>query len=183
MKGHGGFMTDESSGAASTSKELSSTKAWVVAALIGAALLAVVAGVLVVNHRRSDSAASTPSGTMYSSPGSNGSSGNSLDGPATANWMRSGCAGWAQDYGNANGPSDAWCSSMATWMSANGWGASSGQGTPMMGSMMGGNANAMRDACKAWLANSPKSTGTTTPAGWCDQMADWMLDHRGNWGN
>lgn len=170
-------------------KTMSGSKAWVIAALVAAALIAVIGGALVAGHASTDTRSNGQSGSSSSQSRSTGTSWSSTpNGPATAGWMRAGCAGWAQDYDHADGPSSDWCASMATWMAANGWGAPGGQSAPMMGAMMGGNAAAMRDACDAWVASSPSTSSSTSPGAaaprdWCDQMANWMADHHGSWDN
>ena len=163
--------TDEPE-AASTKQRMSGSKAWMIAGLVGLVLIGVIGGVFVANR------GSSP-GSSRSISGSSSGPTSPSDSRVTAAWMRGGCDAWAQSADGTTGPTSAWCSSMATWMAANGWGGASGQGAPMMGSMMGGNAEAMRSACEAWRNTS--SATTTASTDWCDQMADWMLSNWDRW--
>ncbi len=99
-------------------------------------------------------------------------------------WMHQGCQQWADSYQGANGPNDAWCTSMAGWMNGRmGDNTMMGQGQ-MMGSMMWQNPTNMATTCEQWMADKPNAApaGADTSA-WCGQMVDWMNQHMGGWDN
>jgi hypothetical protein len=54
----------------------------------------------------------------------------------------------------------------------------------MTGATMWGTATTLQTTCRQWMAAGSGSTsgGPASPA-WCGQMADWMAQHVGNWGN
>lgn len=153
---------------------MSGARAWGIASLVAVLLVAVIGVALIATRDDSggqSSKVSSSTGVASQTP---------TDGRVTGDWMRGGCAAWAQTVEGAASPSDSWCASMGTWMDANGWGQGSGSGAPMMGSMMSGNAEAMRNACRAWGGATTTTSSTTE---WCDQMADWMLSHWGDGDN
>lgn len=99
-------------------------------------------------------------------------------------WMHQGCRQWADSYQGANGPDNAWCDSMASWMDGRmGTNSMMGEGQ-MMGSMMWQNPTNMRATCEQWMADNPNAAppGADTAA-WCGQMVDWMVQHMGGWDN
>jgi hypothetical protein len=91
------------------------------------------------------------------------------------------CQQWAGSsaptVGNGS-PSSAWCTAMTNWM---------GQqlrSQHMTGAMMWGSATTLQTTCQQWMAAGSGATGggTASPA-WCGQMANWMAQHVGDWGN
>jgi hypothetical protein len=91
------------------------------------------------------------------------------------------CQQWSGSSAPALGkgsPSSAWCTTMTDWM---------GQqlrSQRMTGAMMWGSATTLQATCQQWMATGSGSTsgGTASPA-WCGQMANWMAQHVGDWGN
>ncbi len=143
-----------------TSTPTPTRKRWLIPTLVGVAVLLIGVTIGVAAANSSDDSSST--GNLNSSQ--------------VANVQRA-CQQWMGSY-NGSAPSSDWCSGMASWMNHQ-W--RSGQ---MMGSMMWGNSDRMRTACKQWADNSTSSS-TSTPSGqqsWCDSMANWMNDHAdGDW--
>ena len=91
------------------------------------------------------------------------------------------CQQWAgastPTVGNGS-PSSAWCTTMTDWM---------GQqlrNERMTGAMMWGSATTLQTTCQQWMAAGSGSTsGETASPAWCGQMATWMAQHVGDWGN
>lgn len=88
--------------------------------------------------------------------------------------VRQACQQWLD---NTSTPSSfgtsRWCETMADWMAGQ---MADGR---MMGPMMWGSPQAMRDTCRQWMATIP---GAGTPASWCDDMSTWMGSHWDGWG-
>jgi hypothetical protein len=63
---------------------------------------------------------------------------------------------------------------MAAWMSGHMRG-----GGMMMGLGMWASPQAMRDVCVQAMGTGRGANGDATQ--WCDQMVDWMSQHRGTW--
>jgi hypothetical protein len=91
------------------------------------------------------------------------------------------CEQWvgssASTFGNGS-PSSAWCTAMTDWMGHQ------LRNQHMTGAMMWGNATTLQTTCQQWTAAGAgaSSGGTASPA-WCGQMANWMAQHVGDWGN
>jgi predicted anti-sigma-YlaC factor YlaD len=91
------------------------------------------------------------------------------------------CQQWAASsaptLGNGS-PNSGWCTAMTDWMGQH---LRNGR---MTGAMMWGSATTLQTTCQQWMATGSGSTsgGTASPA-WCGQMANWMTQHVGDWGN
>jgi hypothetical protein len=99
---------------------------------------------------------------------------------AQLNSVQQSCEQWAASSTPAGdgAPSSAWCTTMTDWM---------GQqlhNERSTGAMMWGSATTLQTTCQRWMAAGSGSTsgGTPSPA-WCGQMANWMAQHVGDWGN
>lgn len=97
-----------------------------------------------------------------------------------------GCQRWLDSDTAQNGPGAAWCDDMAGRMSGRMPGPMSGpmsgrmtDGRMMMGSWAQEGPEAMRDACTQAMSDAGTADGDD--ARWCDQMADWMSRHEGDW--
>jgi hypothetical protein len=54
----------------------------------------------------------------------------------------------------------------------------------MTGAMMWGSATTLQTTCQQWMAAGSGSTsGETASSARCGQMATWMAQHVGDWGN
>jgi hypothetical protein len=89
---------------------------------------------------------------------------------------RQACHQWLDRDTSASGggPGSGWCDDMAEWMSDH----MRGSGM-MMGTGMWASPQAMRDVCVQAMGTGQGVNGDATQ--WCDQMVDWMSQHRGNW--
>lgn len=84
------------------------------------------------------------------------------------------CSDWMAATTVSQVGADRWCTDMTAWMDQQ---ISSGH---MMGPMMWGDPDRMRDTCRAWMA----ADATDIPAAWCDDMVTWMRQHADNdWNN
>jgi hypothetical protein len=89
---------------------------------------------------------------------------------------RQACHQWVDNDTTASGggPGSGWCDDMAEWMS----GHMRGDGM-MMGTGMWARPQTMRDVCVQAMGTGQGANGNATQ--WCDQMVDWMSEHRGEW--
>jgi hypothetical protein len=89
---------------------------------------------------------------------------------------RQACHQWfdSDTTASGGGPGSGWCDDMAEWMSGHMRG-----GRMMMGTGMWASPQAMRDVCVQAMGTGQGANGNATQ--WCDQMVDWMSQHRGNW--
>lgn len=132
------------------------------------AILLVALGVGIVVFRGND-------------PSSTGNAASQQLASAQLTSVRQSCEQWsgssAPTLGNGS-PSTAWCTAMTDWM---GQQLRNGR---MTGATMWGTATTLQTTCRQWMAAGSGSTsgGPASPA-WCGQMADWMAQHVGNWGN
>jgi hypothetical protein len=89
---------------------------------------------------------------------------------------RQACHQWFDNDATASGggPGSGWCDDMAEWVSAHMRG-----GRMMMGTGMWASPQAMRDVCVRAMGTGQGVNGNATQS--CDQMVDWMSQHRGKW--
>lgn len=86
------------------------------------------------------------------------------------------CAQWRDAYSGSSAPSSSWCNDMVGWMTGQ---MNSGQ---MMGTMMWGDPDRMRDTCRQWMSTNPAGSGSAlNTSAWCDQMVGWMTQNMGDW--
>lgn len=134
--------------------------------LVATTLVAVGVGILVFRGNDSSSTATAASQQLAS---------------AQLASVQQSCQQWsgrsAPSLGQSS-PSAAWCTTMTGWM---GQQLRNGR---MTGATMWGSATTLQATCQQWMAAGSGSTsgGMAFPA-WCGQMADWMAQHVGNWGN
>lgn len=88
--------------------------------------------------------------------------------------LQQACLDWSESDPERERPTR-WCTAMTAWMYEEG---SRGH---MSGSMMWGDPDRLRDACRRWAIADPSAAGAASDAGrWCVDMTSWMQQHMGD---
>jgi hypothetical protein len=138
---------------------------WLAMGLVATTLVALGVGIMVFRGNTSSSTANAASQQLAS---------------AQLTSVQQSCQQWSGSSASALGqgsPSAAWCTTMTNWM---GQQLRNGR---MTGAMMWGSATTLQTTCQQWMAGSGSTSGGTASPAWCGQMANWMAQHVGNWGN
>lgn len=138
---------------------------WVLAGSLVAILLVAVGVGVVIVRANNPSSAGTAAGQQL--------------GSAQLTSVQQSCLQWSQSpsptLGNGS-PNSAWCTEMTDWMGQqlrNGG---------MTGAMMWGSSTTLQATCETWMAGAGSSSGEAGTSAWCEQMANWMAAHVGDWG-